>query len=123
MRFLPRAAPFLLGLAVATGVQAKTTPVTIHMKAARGQIEVYYRGQKLTDAKFAQLCAASRVRKTDISFQRDKMNSGDTMSALLREADCMGAAHTGPKRVDRRPEQKSSARTHAKHPHIKGKQP
>ena len=123
MKVITRVAPFLLGLAVATGVQAKAGPVTIRMKAARGQIEVFYRGQKLTDAKFAQLCAASRKRKADISFQRDKMNSGDTMSALLREADCMGAAHTGSKRADRRPEQKSSARTHATRPHTKGTPP
>ena len=123
MRSIPRAAPFLLGLAVATGVQAKTAPVTIHMKAVRGQIEIFYRGQKLTDSKFAQLCAASRARKAEISFERDKMNSGDTMSALLREADCMGAAHKGSTRVDRRPEQKSSTRTHATRPHTKGKRP
>jgi hypothetical protein len=120
VRLIPRAAPFFLGLAVATGVQARTAPVTIHMKAVRGQIEIFYRGQKLTDSKFAKLCAASRGRKADISFQRDKMNSGDTVSALLREADCMGAARKGPTRDGRRQEQKSSARTHAKHPRAKG---
>ena len=123
MRLLLRVAPFFLGLAVATGVQAKPGPVTIRLKADRGRIEPYYHGKKLTDAKFAELCAASRKRKADISFERDKMNSGDTMSALLREADCMGAAHTGAKRVDRRPEQKSSARTHAKQRHTKGTPP
>ena len=123
MKVITRVAPFLLGLTVATGVQAKAGPVTIRMKAVGGQIEVFYRGQKLTDAKFAQLCAASRKRKADISFQRDKMNSGDTMSALLREADCMGAARTASTRVDRRPEPKSSTRTHAKRLRTKGKRP
>lgn len=117
----------VLGLAVTSGTQAKESPITIRLKASKGQIATYYRGQKLTDAKLAQLCAAHREHKDEINFQRDKMGSADTVAALLKEADCLGAkrvgsAGTAPARIEQHPAvQKPSTQTHAKRRRTKGK--
>ena len=115
-RLIALAAPFVLGLAVATGMQAKEGSIVIRLRAANGHIETFYRGNRLTDSKFTQLCAAHRARKDEINFQRDKMSSSDTMEALLKEADCLGAKRVGSAGADRHPPaQKSSTQTHAKH--------
>ena len=113
----------MLALAMTGGAEAKTGSITIRLKPAKGQIETYYGGKKLTDAKFAQLCAAGKARKAEINFQRDKMNSGDTMAALLKEADCLGAKRSGSAGPDRKPAPKSAIHTHAKPRHTKGTQP
>jgi hypothetical protein len=110
------AVPFILGIVLATGAEAKG-PVTIHVKAIKGRIEFSYRGKRLTDSSLNQLCATSRRQKTEIEFQKDRMNSNDTMASLLREADCLSATHTssGFMEIDRRSEPKPAAHTHAKH--------
>ena len=119
-RLFAKAALLVLGLAVSSTAQASS--ITIRLKAVKGRVEVFYRGQKLTDAKFSQLCAAHRERKDEINFQRDKMGSGDTMAALLKEADCLGAKPVGSAVADRHPAaQKSPTRTHAKQQRTKGK--
>ena len=118
-RLFAKAALLVLGLAVSSTAQASS--ITIRLKAVKGRVEVFYRGQKLTDAKFSQLCAAHRERKDEINFQRDKMGSGDTMAALLKEADCLGAkrvgsAGTAPARIAPHPvAQKSLVQKHATH--------
>ena len=111
-------APFILGIALATSVEAKG-PVTIHVKAVKGRIEFSYRGRKLTEASFIQLCASSRRQKTEIEFQKDKMNANDTMASLLREADCLSATHatSGFMEIDRRSEPKPAAHTRARQRH------
>ena len=111
----------MLALAMTGGVEAKTGSITIRLKPSKGQVETYYGGKRLTDAKFAQLCAAGKARKAEINFQRDKMNSSDTMAALLKEADCLGAKHSaGP---DRKPTPKSATHTHARPRHTTSRQP
>ncbi len=125
-RLIAGAMLMVLGLAVTAAAQAKESPITIRLKAFKGQIATYYRGQRLTDSKLAQLCAAHRQRKDEINFQRDKMSSADTMAALLKEADCLGAkrvaaAGNAPARIDTHSAiQKSSARKRAKQPRTKG---
>ena len=109
MKAAAKAAPLLLVLAVAAGAQARDTNVTIRLKAVRGRIESIYRGRILTDAQFVQVCGAAKARKAEMNFQRAKMNSNDTMAALLKEADCLGA-----KRGATPPAPKSSPHTHAK---------
>src|SRR5690348_7087823 len=52
-------APFILGLALVTGAEAKS-PVTIHVKAVKGRVLFSYRGKTLTDSNLEQICAASR---------------------------------------------------------------
>ncbi len=86
---------FVLAFAMTSGVDAKAGSITIRLKAAKGRIETIYRGRILTDAKFIQLCAVGKKRKAEINFQRDKMNSNDTVTALLKEAQCLGATHIG----------------------------
>jgi hypothetical protein len=107
-------APFILGIVLATGAEAKG-PVAIHVKAVKGRIEFSYRGKKLTDSSLNQLCATSRRQKTEIEFQKERMNSNDTMASLLREADCLSATHkSGFMEIDRRSEPKPAAHTRAK---------
>jgi hypothetical protein len=119
---IAKAALLVLGLAVTTAALAKESPITIRLKAFKGQIATFYRGQKLTDSKLAQLCVAHRLRKDEINFQRDKMSSADTVTALLKEADCLGAKRAGVAGTDQHPAaQKSLARKHAKQPRTKGK--
>ncbi len=110
-------APFILGIAFASSVEAKS-PVAIHVKAVKGRIEFSYRGKMLTDASLNQLCAASRRQKTEIEFQKERMNSNDTMASLLKEADCLSAPHSsGFMEIDRRSEPRPAAHTHAKPRH------
>jgi len=115
-------APFILGIAFASSVEAKA-PVAIHVKAIKGRVLFSYRGKTLTDASLNQLCAASRRQKTEIEFQKERMNSNDTMASLLKEADCLSATHaSGFMEIDRRSEPKPAAHTRAK-PRHKAKAP
>ena len=111
-------APFILGLALVTGAEAKGT-VTIHVKAVKGRVVFSYRGRTLTDSSLEQLCAASRRQKAEIDFQKEKMNSNDTMASILKEAQCLSATHasSGFTEIDRRSEPKPATHTHAKPRH------
>ena len=112
-------ASFILGLALATGADAKGT-VAIHVKAVKGRIVFSYRGRTLTDSKLEQLCAASRRQKAEIEFQKERMNSNDTMASLLKEAQCLSATHatsSGFTEIDRHSEPKPATHTHAKPRH------
>jgi hypothetical protein len=112
------AASLILGLAFATGAQARESTITIRVKAVRGHVEFFHRGKRLTDPGLDQLCATARKQKADIDFQRDKMGSNDTMAALLREAQCLGSRNASA--AEPAPKPKSSARTHATHRRTKG---
>ena len=116
-------APFILGLALVTGAEAKG-PVTIHVRAVKGRVLFSYRGKTLTDSKLDQLCAASRRQKAEIEFQKERMNNNDTMASLLREAQCLSATHasSGFTEIDRRSEPKPAIHKHAK-PRHKGAAP
>ena len=109
--------PFILSIAVATGAQARS--VTIHVKAVKGRIEFSYRGKRLTEVRLNQLCATSRRQKTEIEFQKERMNANDTMASLLREADCLSATHasSGFMEIDRRSEPRPAAHTRARQRH------
>jgi hypothetical protein len=110
--------PFILGIALVTGAAAKGS-VTIHVKAVKGRVVFSYRGKTLTDSKLDQLCATSRRQKAEIAFQKERMNSNDTMASLLREAQCLSATHasSGFMEIDRRSEPKPAAHRHAKQRH------
>ena len=107
--------PFILGLALAGGAEAKGS-VTIHVKAVKGRVLFSYRGKTLTDSKLEQLCAASRRQKAEIEFQKERMNSNDTMAAILKEAQCLSATHasSGFTEIDRHSEPRPATHTHAK---------
>jgi hypothetical protein len=111
-------APFILGLALATSAAAKA-PVTLHVKAVKGRVVFSYRGKTLTDSNLEQICAASRRRKAEIEFQKEKMNNNDTMASLLKEANCLSATHasTGFTEIDRRSEPRPATHTHARPRH------
>ena len=110
--------PFILGLAIASGAEAKGGPVTIHVKAVKGRIEFSYRGKTLTDSKLDQLCAASRRQKAEIEFQKERMNSNDTMASILKEAQCLSATHAhGFTEIDRHSEPRPAAHTRARQRH------
>jgi len=110
--------PFILGIALATSAEAKA-PVMIHVKAVKGRIVFSYRGKTLTDSSIEQICAASRRRKAEIEFQKEKMNNNDTMASLLKEANCLSATHvsTGFTEIDRHSEPRPAAHRHAKPRH------
>ena len=110
-------APFILGIALATSAEARS--VAIHVKAVKGRIVFSYRGKTLTDSKLDQLCAASRRQKAEIEFQKERMNNNDTMTSLLKEANCLSATHAGSgfTEIDRRSEPKPAAHTRAKPRH------
>ena len=107
--------PVILGLALAGGAEAKGS-VTIHVKAVKGRVLFSYRGKTLTDSKLDQLCAASRRQKAEIEFQKERMNSNDTMAAILKEAQCLSATHasSGFTEIDRHSEPRPATHTHAK---------
>jgi hypothetical protein len=111
-------APFILAIALVTGAEAKGT-VTIHVGAVKGRVLFSYRGKTLTDSKLDQLCATSRRQKTEIEFQKERMNNNDTMASLLREAQCLSATHAsaGFMEIDRRSEPKPATHTRAKPRH------
>ena len=103
-------------LFAATGARAKDDdPVVIRITMDGDEIEFSYHGRKLSDSKLDQLCAASRRRKADIEFRREKMTRDNALAAILKEAQCLGAAHAGSS--DREPESNSGSHTHAKPRH------
>ena len=110
-------APFILGLALAGGAEARS--VTIHVKAVKGRVVFSYRGRTLTDSKLDQLCAASRRQKAEIEFQKERMNNNDTMASILKEAQCLSATHasSGFTEIDRHSEPKPAAHKHARPRH------
>jgi hypothetical protein len=110
-------APFILGIALATSAEARS--VSIHVKAVRGRIVFSYRGRTLTDANLNQLCAVSRRQKAEIAFQKERMNSNDTMASLLKEAQCLSAtrASSGFTEIDRRSEPTPATHMRAKPRH------
>lgn len=106
--------------AFATGADARSDALTIRLEVVHGQAEFFHRGKRLTDSTLERLCAAARSQKTDIEFVRDKMTANDALTAILGEAQCLGATPAGVKRDERRVEPKPAARTHARHRHTKG---
>jgi hypothetical protein len=115
--------PFILGLALAGRAEAKGS-VTIHVRAVKGRVLFSYRGKTLTDSKLDQLCAISRRQKAEIEFQKERMNSNDTMASLLKEAQCLSATHasSGFMEIDRRSEPRPATHRRAK-PRHKAKAP
>jgi hypothetical protein len=111
------AAAQLVG-AFATGAGAREDTLTIRLEVVHGQAEFFHRGKRLTDSNLERLCGAARSQKTDIEFVRDKMTANDALTAILGEAQCLGATPASIKRDERRLE--PAARTHARHRHTKG---
>jgi hypothetical protein len=113
------ALPFLLW-AIAAGAQAKEDGLTLRIKAAGNQIQFFHRGKKLTDSRLNQLCAAAKARKTEIAFQRDRMTGDNALAAILKEAQCLGATHSGLTKIGQEAAPKSAAHRHAKPRHKAG---
>ena len=115
------ASQFLLACALAAGASARSDALTIRLEVVHGNAEFFHRGKRLTDSSLERLCAAAREQKTGIEFVRDKMTAADALTAVLGEAQCLGAKKAGFAGVDRHPEPKPAVRTHARHRHTKGK--
>lgn len=113
------ATSMVLGLAAATGAQAKGDSLTLRVKSDDGQIRFFHHGKRLSEPTLERLCATARSQKADIEFERDKMTGSDALAAILKEADCLGAKHVAAS--ERRPDSEPSARTHATHRHKAGK--
>ena len=117
---LIRLTPLIL-LAMTAGAQA-AAPLTLRIEADGSQIDFYHRGRKLSDSRLEQLCATARRQKVEIEFQRDKMSRDNALAAILKEAQCLGATHSGltkidqPK-IDQQRAPKSGSRTHARPRH------
>ncbi len=103
----------LLLLSFVAGAQADT--LTLRIKSDDGQIEFFRGRKKLSDSQLNQLCAAAKARKDEIEFQREKMTANDALASILKEAQCLGATHSGT--IQREPEPKSAAHTRAKPRH------
>lgn len=103
----------LLLLSFVSAAQANT--LTLRVKSDDGRIEFFRGRKKLSDSQLNQLCASARARKDEIEFQRDKMTANDALASILKEAQCLGATHSGS--IQREPEPKSSAHKHAKPRH------
>jgi hypothetical protein len=114
------AAQLLLAGAFVIGAEARSSTLTIRLEVVHGRAEFFHRGKRLTDSNLESLCAAARSQKTDIEFVRDKMTGNDALTAILGEAQCLGATPASIKRDERRLEPKPAARTHARHRHTKG---
>ncbi len=106
MAFLVFALPF--------GAQAKDT-LTLRIMSDDGRIAFSYHGKRLGDAKLEQLCATAKRQKIDIEFQREKMTRDDALAAILKEAQCLGATHTGAMKIDLEPN--SAPHKHARPRH------
>ena len=104
----------LLACALATGADADT--LTIRLEVVHGQVQFFHHGKRLKDSTLELLCATARKQKTDIEFVRNKMTRDDAMTAILGEAQCLGATHAGAMPA----EPASAARTHARHRHTTG---
>jgi len=111
-------APCILVIALASSAEAKGS-VTIHVKAVKGSVLFSYRGKTLTDSKLDQLCATSRRQKSEIEFQKERMNNNETMASLLREAQCLSATHasSGFMEIDRHSEPKRATHMRARPRH------
>ena len=105
----------LLVLSLMTAAEADT--LTLRIKSDGGRIEFFRGRKKLSDSQMTQLCAAARARKDEIEFERDKMTRDDALAAILREADCLGAIHTGAIKSDPKPAPRSAPHTRAKPRH------
>ncbi|MFO1247720.1 MAG: hypothetical protein U1E93_05750 [Alphaproteobacteria bacterium] len=103
----------LLLLSLVTAAQADT--LTLRIRSDDGQIQFFKGRKKLNDAQLNQVCGAARARKDEIVFDREKMTANDALASILKEAQCLGAVHTGP--VTREPEPKSEVRKRAKPRH------
>ena len=103
----------LLLLSLVTAAQADT--LTLRIRSDDGQIQFFKGRKKLNDAQLNQVCGAAREHKDEIVFDREKMTRDDALSAILREAQCLGATHSGT--IQREPEPKSAVRKHAKPRH------
>ena len=111
MTFWRLGALFLLSFVAA----AQADTLILRIRSDDGQIE-FFRGRKrLSDSQLNQFCAAARARKDEIEFQREKMTANDALASILREAQCLGATHSGS--IQREPEPKSSTHKHAKPRH------
>jgi hypothetical protein len=107
-------AQFLLAGALATGAQART--LTLRLEVVHGQVEFFHQGKRLKDSTLERLCATARQQKVDIEFQRDKMTRDDALTAIMGEAQCLGA----PRSASMPPKPDAAARTHARHRHTAG---
>ena len=103
----------LLLLSLVTAAQADT--LTLRIRSDDGQIQFFKGRKKLNDAQLDQVCGAARARKDEIVFDREKMTRDDALSAILKEAQCLGASHIGS--VTREPEPKSAVHKRAKPRH------
>jgi len=106
-------APLVLA-AMTLGAQA-AAPLTLRIEADRGQIEFYHRGKKLSDSRLEQLCATARRQKVEIAFQREKMSRDNALAAILKEAQCLSATHSGLTQIDREPRSGSHKRAKPRH--------
>jgi hypothetical protein len=95
--------------------QAQADTLILRVRSDDGQIEFFRGRKKLNDSQLNQLCATARAHKDEIEFQRDKMTANDALASILKEAQCLGATRSGS--IQREPEPKSSAHTHAKPRH------
>ena len=104
-------------LVLTAGGKLQAAPLTLRVAADGGEIEFYHRGRKLSDSRLEQLCAAAKRNKDEIVFDRDKMTSDDALAAILKEAQCLGATHSGLTKIDREPASKSVSHKRAKPRH------
>jgi hypothetical protein len=105
----------LLLLSFVAAAQADT--LTLRVKSDDGQIEFFRGRKKLSDSQLNQLCAAAKARKDEIEFQREKMTANDALASILKEAQCLGATHSGSIQRERATEPKSAAHKRAKPRH------
>jgi len=78
-----------LACTLAPGALADT--LTIRLEVVHGQVEFFHHSKRLKEAIPERLCATARQQKTEIEFQRAKMTRDDAMTAILGEAQCLGA--------------------------------
>ena len=107
----------LLLFLLAAGAQAQADTLTLRVRSDDGQIEFFRGRKKLSDSQLNQLCATARARKDEIEFQRDKMTANDALASILKEAQCLGATHSGTIQREQPVAPKSAAHTHAKPRH------
>jgi hypothetical protein len=107
----------LLLFLLAAGAQAQADTLTLRIRSDDGQIEFFRGRKKLNDSQLNQFCAAARARKDEIEFQREKMTANDALASILKEAQCLGATHSGSIQRERATEPKSAAHRHAKPRH------
>lgn len=107
-------------IAMMAGAYAKEETLTLRITSDDGRIQFSHHGKRLTDATMERLCAEARSHKVEIEFQREKMTRDDALASILKEAQCLGATHSGATKVER--ETKSAAHRHAK-PRHRGAEP